>query len=87
MKASFARALLRLAAACMGERKRDWAMAMEAELETAIADGAPVQFAFGCLLAPGAGCSRPKKHKSTMRQPDAPPPSPAKRSRCLPNRP
>lgn len=55
MKASFARALLRLTTACLGERKRDWALAMEAELETAIAEGAPVQFAFGCLLAAGRG--------------------------------
>jgi len=55
MKAWFARALLRLAAACLGERKRDWAMAMEAELDTAIAEGAPLQFAFGCLLAAGRG--------------------------------
>lgn len=55
MKALFARALLRLAATCLGERKRDWARAMEAELDTAIAEGAPVPFAFGCLLAAGRG--------------------------------
>ncbi|MET3709937.1 hypothetical protein ABIC65_000617 [Sphingomonas trueperi] len=55
MKISFARALLRVASACLGERKRDWAMAMEAELDTAIAEGAPVQFALGCLLAAGRG--------------------------------
>lgn len=53
MKLSFARALLRFAAACLGERKRDWAMAMEAELEAAIAEGAPVRFAFGCAVAAG----------------------------------
>lgn len=53
MKASISRAILRFAGACLGERRRDWAEAMEAELETAIAEGAPLQFALGCLVAAG----------------------------------
>ncbi|WP_313540495.1 hypothetical protein [Sphingomonas sp.] len=55
MKAALSRALLRLAAACLGERKSDWALAMEAELEMAITEGQPMKFAFGCLLAAGRG--------------------------------
>lgn len=51
MKGSLARMMVRVAAALLGERNRDWAVAMEAELDTAIADGAPLQFASGCLVA------------------------------------
>ncbi|MGN7999069.1 hypothetical protein [Sphingomonas sp. 22176] len=46
-----ARALLRLARACLGERHADWASAMEAELDVAAAAGEALPFALGCLTA------------------------------------
>ncbi|OAN58374.1 hypothetical protein [Sphingomonas sp. TDK1] len=55
MKIALACAILRLPGACLGERKQDWALAMAAELETAIEEGAPLQFALGCLIAAGRG--------------------------------
>lgn len=49
MMATLARAMMALAEACMGDRRRDWALAMRAELDMAIADGRPLSFAAGCL--------------------------------------
>ncbi len=49
MMAIFARAMMALAEACLGERRRDWALAMRSELDAAIADGRPLSFAAGCL--------------------------------------
>jgi hypothetical protein len=40
-----------LAIACLGESRREWALAMQAEFDEALADGKPVAFAIGCLLA------------------------------------
>lgn len=53
MKIAICRALLRLASACLGKRHAEWACAMEAEFDTARSEGAPLTFAFGCLLAAG----------------------------------
>jgi hypothetical protein len=51
MSAPVARALLSLAAACLGERRREWAMAMRGELEAAVEQGRPLAFAAGCVIA------------------------------------
>lgn len=51
MTAPLSRALMAVAAACMGERRRDWAMAMQAEFETAADEGNALAFAAGCLAA------------------------------------
>ena len=51
MRAPVSRALMAVAAACMGERRRDWAMAMQAEFETAADEGDALPFAAGCLAA------------------------------------
>jgi hypothetical protein len=51
VSAGLARALVALAAACLGEARRDWAAAMAAELEAAVADRRPLAFAGGCLVA------------------------------------
>lgn len=51
MKVMFARALLRLARAILGERNSAWASAMRSELDEAVDVGEPVSFAFGCLIA------------------------------------
>jgi hypothetical protein len=51
MTEALPRALLALAARCLGERRREWALAMEAELDAARADGRALAFALGCLTA------------------------------------
>jgi hypothetical protein len=51
MTAPVSRAVLALAVRCLGERRREWALAMRAELDAAIADGRPLAFATGCLVA------------------------------------
>jgi hypothetical protein len=51
MTLAVARALLRLARACLGERHAEWAAAMEAEFDTAAAAGEGLPFAFGCVAA------------------------------------
>jgi hypothetical protein len=51
MKAAAARALMALAACCMGESRGEWSAAMQAEYQAAAADGDAPGFAFGCLLA------------------------------------
>ena len=51
MTAAAARTVMSLAACCLGESRREWALAMQAEFETAIEDGRPLLFATGCLLA------------------------------------
>ena len=40
-----------LAARCLGESRRDWALAMEGEFGSAVEDGRPLAFATGCLIA------------------------------------
>jgi hypothetical protein len=49
MTAILARAVMTVAEACLGDRRRDWAWAMRAELDVAIDDGRPLSFAIGCL--------------------------------------
>lgn len=49
--AAVARAVMTVAAASLGENRREWALAMQAELDAAIEDGRPLAFAMGCLIA------------------------------------
>ena len=42
---------MRLAVRCLGDRRHEWALAMQAEFETAIEDGKALTFAIGCLVA------------------------------------
>jgi hypothetical protein len=58
MTAPVSRALMSLAMCCMGESRREWALAMQAEFEVAAAEGEPFAFATGCLIA--AWCEMPK---------------------------
>src|SRR4051812_24139343 len=51
MRAALARALIALATACLGYGRREWALAMQAELEAAAEHDRPIAFAAGCLLA------------------------------------
>ena len=51
MSATLSRAAMALASTCLGERHREWARAMEIELEAAIADGHGLHFSLGCLVA------------------------------------
>lgn len=51
MTAPVSRAVMSLAICCLGENRRDWALAMRAEFDMAIAEGKPFAFATGCLIA------------------------------------
>lgn len=51
MTISLSRIIMTLATASMGESRREWAMAMEAEFAAAAADDAQFRFATGCLIA------------------------------------
>jgi hypothetical protein len=51
MMAAVARAVMAMAVRCLGDRRREWALAMEAEFEAAREDGKPLSFALGCLTA------------------------------------
>lgn len=48
---ALAPALMRLAASCLGEGRREWALAMQAEYEAAKEGGSGLKFASGCLIA------------------------------------
>jgi hypothetical protein len=50
MIGAVARGVLALAIHCLGERRREWALAMEAEFDAAERDGKPLAFAVGCLI-------------------------------------
>lgn len=51
MRAALSRSILTLATLCMRSRDHGWGSAMRSELEEVIAEGAGLQFAFGCLVA------------------------------------
>jgi len=51
MSVTVARAVMALAVCCLDDGRREWARAMRAEFETAVADGRPLRFAIGCLAA------------------------------------
>jgi hypothetical protein len=50
MNVAFSRAIVSLAGRCLGDDRRDWAAAMEAELDAARLDGKDLIFAAGCLI-------------------------------------
>lgn len=50
MTANLAHAVMTLAEACLGDHRRDWALAMRSEMDVAIDDGKPLSFALGCLI-------------------------------------
>jgi hypothetical protein len=49
--AAIARSLMALAVHCLGERRREWAEAMEAEFYAAQENGSSLGFALGCFVA------------------------------------
>src|ERR1700712_3452057 len=51
MTAVAARAVMSLATCCLGEDRREWALAMQGEFEVAAEKGEPLAFAAGCLIA------------------------------------
>ncbi|HEX8414784.1 MAG TPA: hypothetical protein VF637_12990 [Sphingomicrobium sp.] len=51
MMAVAARALMSLATCCLGEDRRDWALAMQGEFEAAVHKRESLAFAAGCLFA------------------------------------
>jgi hypothetical protein len=58
MTAKLACAVMALTEACLGDHRRDWALAMRTEMDAAIDDGKPLSFAVGCLM--GALRTMPK---------------------------
>ncbi len=66
MIAAISRAMLALAVGSLGERRREWALAMEAEFEAARADGKPLSFALGCLVAAGRELPAHEEGRFTM---------------------
>jgi hypothetical protein len=48
---AISRIVMRLATCCLGEARREWALAMQAEFEEANKDRTTLAFACGCLLA------------------------------------
>lgn len=55
MKEAAARAMMALAASCLGESRREWSAAMQAEFESAVTDEDRLSFAMGCLAAAWRG--------------------------------
>ena len=51
MTAAVSRAVMSLAARCLGDERQDWGLAMRAEFEAAVENGKPFVFAIGCLIA------------------------------------
>jgi hypothetical protein len=51
MTAAVARAVMAIAVSCLGDRRSEWALAMQREFEAAREDGKPLSFALGCLIA------------------------------------
>jgi hypothetical protein len=51
MIAALSKAMMSLTMGCLGESRRDWALAMQGEFEAALADGTSLAFASGCLIA------------------------------------
>jgi hypothetical protein len=58
MTAKLACAVMTLAEACLGDHRREWALAMRTEFDVAVDDGRPLSFAVGCLT--GAMRDMPK---------------------------
>lgn len=50
MMLALSQAMMAVATACMGNQRRDWAAAMQAEFQMAVQDGHPMTFAAGCLM-------------------------------------
>lgn len=51
MRMTIARAMMAVAVHCLGDHRRDWALAMQTEFDRAAEAGEPLSFAFGCLSA------------------------------------
>lgn len=51
MTITLARILMTLASCCLGDARREWALAMQGEFEAAADAGKPLAFAAGCVLA------------------------------------
>lgn len=50
MTLTLPQAMMRVATACLGDERRDWALAMQAEFEVAVKDQQKMAFAAGCLM-------------------------------------
>lgn len=50
MSEALSRTVMAMAVRCLGEHRREWGLAMEAEFDAAWRDGKPLRFAAGCLF-------------------------------------
>lgn len=66
MRATVSRALMALAACCLGESRREWAAAMQAEYEIAMTEGKSLSFASGCLVAAWRGMLTREEGRFTL---------------------
>ena len=66
MTAKLACAVMALAEACLGDHRRDWALAMRTELDAAIDDGKPLTFALGCLTGALRGMPKHEEGRFTL---------------------
>lgn len=51
MRAALAKSMMTMATRCLGDGRREWALAMQGEFEIAIEEEKPLSFAAGCLMA------------------------------------
>jgi hypothetical protein len=49
MMTALSRCVMKIAIHCLGDRRREWGLAMQGEFQASIADGKPLSFALGCL--------------------------------------
>jgi hypothetical protein len=66
MTMALSKALMSLTTCCLGESRREWAIAMQGEFEAAAEEGGPLAFAAGCLIAAWREMPRHQEGRLTM---------------------
>lgn len=66
MMLALPQAMMAVATACMGNQRRDWALAMQAEFQMAIRDGEQMAFAAGCLITAWRDMPRQAEGRFTL---------------------
>ncbi len=66
MTLALPRAMMTIATACLGNRRREWALAMEAEFEIAVQDEEQMAFAAGCLITAWGSMHRHAEGRLTL---------------------
>jgi hypothetical protein len=66
MTLALPQAVMTMATACFGNRRRDWALAMQAEFEGAVEDQQKMAFAVGCLMTAWGDMPRHAEGRLTL---------------------